>query len=68
MKELAFAREFIASYLGKDITPQGANDLYEIHRGNKKVLLGHIDAIINIFTKAKTYLEGAISNEKGNNE
>lgn len=68
MKELAFAREFISAYLGKDMTPQGANDLYEIHAGNKKVLLEHIDAIINIFIKAKTYLEGAISNEKRNNE
>ena len=68
MKELAFAREFISTYLGKDITPQGANDLYEIHTGNKKVLLEHIKAIKNIFTIAETYLEGVIPNEKGNNE
>ena len=68
MKELTVAKEIIVAFLGKDVKPQGMSDLYEIYTGNKKVLLEHIKAIKNIFTKAETYLEGVISNEKGNNE
>lgn len=58
MNELEFTKNFIITYLSQDQTPDAIYDIYKIRSGNNKLLLEHITAIINIFTKAKEQLEG----------
>lgn len=57
MRELELSKEIITSYLNKNITLYGLNDLYEINDGNEKLLLEHLKALVNIFQKAIDYLE-----------
>jgi len=44
-------------------TSEGLYDLFEIQRGNKKIIIEHIKAIRNIMNKALEELEGSDSNE-----
>lgn len=58
MNEIEFAKRMILNTLGQNLSPEALSDAYEISHGNNKILLEHITAIINIFTKAKEKLEG----------
>ena len=58
MNELEFTKHFIITYFSQAQTIDAISDIYEIRSGNNKILLEHITAIINIFTKAKEQLEG----------
>ena len=51
------AREVICTYLSTNITPEGANAIYDIRSGDKVELLCHIKAMISIFQSAETDLE-----------
>lgn len=64
MKETDLAKEIIITFLEKSQTPDALADIYEITSGNNKLLLGHIIALINIFTKAKEQLEGDINEQE----
>lgn len=56
-KHTAIAKAVILAYLGNGLKPEGLYDIYEINRGNKKVLLGHIMALKTIFEKAIEEIE-----------
>lgn len=49
---------FIELIIGNEPTPLGISELFEIHNGNKKVILEHLKAINNILSKAIEELEG----------
>ncbi len=61
MKYKLIAKQIIINNLSAGETSDGIRDICEINFGNDDVLLEHISAIINIFTKAKEFME---SNEK----
>lgn len=44
-------------------TSEALYDLFEIQRGNKKIIIEHIKAIKDIMNKALEELEGSDSNE-----
>lgn len=48
---------FIENIIGNEPTAEGISELFEIHRGNKKVILEHLKAINSIITKAIEELE-----------
>ena len=58
LKELEIATKIVQTFLSTNQTLAALQDIYEINSGNEKVLLGHINALIKIFTKAKEKLEG----------
>lgn len=58
MTELELTKDIIIAFLSKYQTPAGLVGIYEINTGNKKCLLDHITALIEIFNKAKEQLEG----------
>lgn len=51
------ALNFIEAILNHNLTPDGAYDLFEIHHGNKEIILGHLRAINSITEKAIKELE-----------
>lgn len=57
MSELDVAKEIIVAFIGKDLSPRGVYEIFEIQSGNDKLLLEHINLIIRIFEKAKKQLE-----------
>lgn len=56
-KELNVAKSIIRNHLHTNLNIDSLNALYEIEHGDKEMLLSHIDAVINIFKKAKEQLE-----------
>lgn len=44
-------------------TNEGLHEIFEIQRGNKKIIIEHIKAIRDIMDKALEELEGSDSNE-----
>lgn len=60
MDEKECAINIIKTILSNGSTPESFNNLYEINSGNKEVLLGHITALRNIFTKAEKQLKKEI--------
>lgn len=44
-------------------TNEGLHEIFEIQRGNKKIIIEHIKAIRDIMDKALKELEGSDSNE-----
>jgi hypothetical protein len=44
-------------------TNEGLHEIFEIQRGNKKIIIEHIKAIRDIMGKALKELEGSDSNE-----
>lgn len=44
-------------------TSKGLYEIFDIQRGNKKIIIEHIKAIKNIMDKALEELEGSDSNE-----
>lgn len=62
-KIVATAINFMQAILSYgEPSPQGISELYEIKRGNKKVILVHLKAINNITSRAIGIIEG--NNEK----
>ena len=57
MTELDVAKQIIVAFMGKDASPRGLYEIFEIQSGNDKLLLEHINVIIRIFEKAKKQLE-----------
>lgn len=57
MSELDVAKQIIVGFIGKDLSPRGLYEIFEIQSGNDKLLLEHINVIIRIFEKAKKQLE-----------
>lgn len=63
MNELNVAISLLENILGNEnATAEALSDLYEIKHGNKKVILGHLKAIVSIFDKAIDYLESEENN------
>lgn len=56
-KELDVAKSIIRNHLNTNLNIDSLNALYEIDNDNKELLLAHVDAVINIFKKAKEQLE-----------
>ena len=63
MTELELTKDIIIAFLSKYQTPTGLVGIYEINAGNKKCLLDHITALIEIFNKAKEQLLEGDKNE-----
>lgn len=51
------AKEIVTAFIGQYQTSRDIYELYEIHSGNNKVLLDHINAMIYILKSAKKQLE-----------
>lgn len=64
MSELDVAKEIIVAFIGKDSSPRGLYEIFEIQSGNDKLLLEHINMIIRIFEKAKKQLEEEMKGDK----
>lgn len=63
-KELDVAKSIICNHLRTNLNIDSLNVLYEIDNDNKELLLAHIDAVINIFKKAKEQLEEEMKGDK----
>lgn len=63
-KELDVAKRIIINHLNMNLNIDSLNVLYEIDNDNKELLLSHIDAVINIFKKAKEQLEEEMKGDK----
>lgn len=63
-KELNVAKSIIRNHLGTNLNIDSLNSIYEIANGNKELLLAHVDAVINIFKKAKEQLEEEMKGNK----
>lgn len=63
-KELDVAKRIIINHLNANLNIDSLNVLYEIDNDNKELLLSHIDAVINIFKKAKEQLEEEMKGDK----
>lgn len=63
-KELDVAKRIIINHLNMNLNIDSLNVLYEINNDNKELLLSHIDAVINIFKKAKEQLEEEMKGDK----
>ena len=57
MTELEVAKNIETAFIGQYQTSRDIYELYEIHSGNNKVLLDHINAMIYVLEKAKKQLE-----------
>lgn len=57
MTELEVAKNIVTAFIGQYQTSRDIYELYEIHSGNNKVLLDHINAMIYVLEKAKKQLE-----------
>lgn len=63
-KELDVAKSIIRNHLNTNLNIDSLNVLYEIDNDNKELLLAQIDAVINIFKKAKEQLEEKMKGDK----
>ena len=63
-KELDVAKSIIINHLNTNLSMESLDNLYEITHGNKEILLAHVDAVINIFKKAKEQLEEEMKGDK----
>lgn len=63
-KELDVAKSIIRNHLNTNLNIDSLNALYEIDNDNKELLLAHVDAVINIFKKAKEQLEEEMKGDK----
>lgn len=63
-KELNVAKSIIRNRLDTNLNIDSLNALYEIDNDNKELLLAHVDAVINIFKKAKEQLEEEMKGNK----
>ena len=63
-KELDVAKRIIINHLNTNLNIDSLYALYEIEHGDKEMLLSHIDAVINIFKKAKEQLEEEMKGDK----
>ena len=57
MTELEVAKNIVTAFIRQYQTSRDIYELYEIHSGNNKVLLDHINAMIYVLEKAKKQLE-----------
>ena len=62
-REVVISKNVIIAYLGNYIKPDNVYAMYEIKNGNKELLYEHINALYNIFGKAKDDLEKEFENE-----
>lgn len=46
------AKSIVTGHLNSCMNPYALNDLYEMANGNKQILLGHIEALRDIFDMA----------------
>lgn len=63
-KELDVAKSIIRNHLNTNLNIDSLNVLHEIDNDNKELLLAHVDAVINIFKKAKEQLEEEMKGDK----
>ena len=63
-KELDVAKSIIRNHLHTNLNIDSLNVLSEINNDNKELLLAHVDAVINIFKKAKEQLEEEMKGNK----
>ena len=63
-KELYVAKSIIRNHLNTNLNIDSLNVLYEIDNDNKELLLAYVDAVINIFKKAKEQLEEEMKGNK----
>lgn len=63
-KELEVAKSIIRNPLNTNLNIDSLNTVYEIDNDNKELLLAHIDAVLNIFKKAKEQLEEEMKGDK----
>lgn len=63
-KELDVAKSIIRNHLHTNLNIDSLDALCEIDNGNKELLLAHVDAVINIFKKAKEQLEEEMKGDK----
>lgn len=63
-KELDIAKNIIRNHLHTNLNINSLDALYEIDNDNKELLLAHVDAVINIFKKAKEQLEEEMKGNK----
>lgn len=63
-KELNVAKSIIRNHLYTNLNIDSLNAIYEIDNDNKELLLAHVDAVINIFKKAKEQLEEEMKGDK----
>jgi hypothetical protein len=63
-KELDVAKSIIRNHLNTNLNIDSLDAIYEIDNDNKELLLAHVDALINIFKKAKEQLEEMIGSDK----
>ena len=63
-KELYVAESIIRNHLNTNLNIDSLNVLYEIDNDNKELLLAYVDAVINIFKKAKEQLEEEMKGNK----
>lgn len=50
--------------MSTNANPDSIACIYEIEHGDKELLLAHVDAVINIFKKAKEQLEEEMKGDK----
>ena len=63
-KELDVAKSIIRNHLNTNLNIDSLDAIYEIDNDNKELLLAHVDAVINIFKKAKEQLEEEMKGDK----
>ena len=63
-KELDVAKSIIRNHLNTNLNIDSLSVLCEIDNDNKELLLAHVDAVINIFKKAKEQLEEEMKGDK----
>lgn len=63
-KELEVAKSIIRNHLNTNLNIDSLNTVYEIDNDNNELLLAHIDAVLNIFKKAKEQLEEEMKGDK----
>ena len=64
IKEVEVAKNIILNNLSTNQNTENLRNIFEIRSNNKEILLEHINALINIFTRAKETLELELENEE----
>ena len=62
-REVETAKNIICTFLGTGENADSLYDLYEINRGNKKMLLEHVKALASIFSVAYADLLKEVEND-----
>lgn len=62
-RELDFARGMIINHLSTGENADSFYAIFQIQQGDKEELLGHIEAILSIFSEAKKQLEKEMEND-----